>query len=118
MASVFRVERLLQEAPTLPADATCSSAYDLLLDRPELPGVVVLSGDRMVGYVDRNSLLTRFAQHLMRDFHMKRPVTLLVDRPVESGSPWSFRFWVIFRLPYPDSGSATFVQVAVMIKNA
>ncbi len=80
MASVFRVERLLQEAPTLPADATGGSAYDLLLDRPELPGVVVLSGDRMVGYVDRNSLLTRFAQHLMRDFHMKRPVTLLVDR--------------------------------------
>ncbi|GIL37884.1 sensor histidine kinase [Roseiterribacter gracilis] len=80
MASVFRVERLLLAAPTLSADATGGSAYDLLLDRPELPGVVVLSGDRIAGYVDRNSLLTRFAQHLMRDFHMKRPVTLLVDR--------------------------------------
>ena len=33
MASVFRVERLLLEAPTLPADATGGSAYDLLLER-------------------------------------------------------------------------------------
>ncbi|MDB5365266.1 MAG: hypothetical protein JWM77_1193 [Rhodospirillales bacterium] len=80
MASVFRVERLLQEAPALSADATGGSAYDLLLDRPELPGIVVLGDDRLIGYVDRNSLLTRFAQHLMRDFHIKRPVTLLVDR--------------------------------------
>jgi two-component system cell cycle sensor histidine kinase PleC len=80
VASVFRVERLLQEAPALSADATGGSAYDLLLDRPELPGVVVLGDDRLIGYVDRNSLLTRFAQHLMRDFHIKRPVTLLVDR--------------------------------------
>jgi two-component system, cell cycle sensor histidine kinase PleC len=80
VASVFRVERLLLPAPALPPDAPGGSAYELLLDRPELPGVVVLADERLVGYVDRHSLLTRFAQHLMRDFHMKRPVTLLVDR--------------------------------------
>ena len=78
-ARKFPVSRLLIEAPTLGPEATAGEAYDLLAARPEIPCVPILAGDRIVGAVDRISLLNRFSRHLMRDYYVRRPVSLVLD---------------------------------------
>jgi len=75
----FLVSRLLVEARTLPSSATGGDAYNILAQAPELPGIAVVDGEEIVGFVDRISLLNRFAQHLMRDFYFRRSITLVLD---------------------------------------
>ena len=76
----FLVSRLLVEARPLPLTATCGDAYNILTRAPDLPGIAVVDGDQIVGFVDRISLLKRFSQHLMRDFYFRRSITLVLDR--------------------------------------
>src|SRR6201996_7738148 len=76
----FLVGRLLIEAATLPSSATGGDAYNILSHTPELPGIAIVDGDEIVGFVDRISLLNRFSQHLMRDFYFRRSITLVLDR--------------------------------------
>jgi two-component system cell cycle sensor histidine kinase PleC len=75
----FLVSRLLIEAGALPSSATGGDAYNILARAPELPGIAVVDGDTIVGFVDRISLLNRFSQHLMRDFYFRRSITLILD---------------------------------------
>lgn len=76
----FLVDRLLIEAPFLPLTATSEAAYNILEQRPEIPGVVIIDGETIIGLVDRVSLLNRFSRHLMRDYYLRRPVALVLDR--------------------------------------
>jgi len=76
----FLVGRLLIEAATLPSSATGGDAYNILARSPGLPGIAIVDGEEIVGFVDRISLLNRFAQHLMRDFYFRRSITLVLDR--------------------------------------
>jgi two-component system cell cycle sensor histidine kinase PleC len=75
----FPVSRLLIQAPSLPPTATGGDVYKLLADRPGVPGIAIIDGDIIVGFVDRISLLNKFAQHLMRDFYFRRSVRLVLD---------------------------------------
>jgi two-component system cell cycle sensor histidine kinase PleC len=75
----FLVSRLLIAADTLPSSATGGDAYNILSRAPELPGIAIVDGDEIVGFVDRISLLNRFSQHLMRDFYFRRSITLVLD---------------------------------------
>jgi two-component system cell cycle sensor histidine kinase PleC len=75
----FLVSRLLVEAGTLPSSATGGDAYNILARASDLPGIAVVDGDEIIGYVDRISLLNRFSQHLMRDFYFRRSITLVLD---------------------------------------
>jgi two-component system cell cycle sensor histidine kinase PleC len=75
----FPVSRLLIAAPTLGAGATSGEVYDLLAARPEIPCIPILDHDWIVGLVDRVSLLNRFSRHLMRDYYVGRPVSLVLD---------------------------------------
>src|SRR5262245_32266870 len=76
----FLVSRLLIAAKTLPSSATGGDAYNILSCAPELPGIAVIDGEEIVGFVDRISLLNRFSQHLMRDFYFRRSITMVLDR--------------------------------------
>jgi two-component system cell cycle sensor histidine kinase PleC len=76
----FLVGRLLIEAGTLPSSATGGDAYNILSRAPELPGIAIVDGEEIIGFVDRISLLNRFSQHLMRDFYFRRSITLVLDR--------------------------------------
>ena len=76
----FLVGRLLIAAATLPSSATGGDAYNILSRTPELPGIAIVDGEEIVGFVDRISLLNRFSQHLMRDFYFRRSITLVLDR--------------------------------------
>ena len=75
----FRVARLLIDAPTLSPDATSGAVYDLLVARPDVPCIPILDEDWIVGLVDRVSLLNRFSRHLMRDYYVRRPLSLVLD---------------------------------------
>ncbi len=88
----FLVSRLLIAANTLPSGATGGDAYNILSRTPELPGIAIVDGDEIVGFVDRISLLNRFSQHLMRDFYFRRSITLVMDREpliIDAGAPIS-----------------------------
>jgi len=75
----FPVSRLTIEAPVLSPQATGGEVYNLLTERPDLPCIAILDGDRIVGLVDRISLLDRFSRHLMRDYYVRRPIALVLD---------------------------------------
>jgi two-component system cell cycle sensor histidine kinase PleC len=88
----FLVSRLLIDAKPLPSSATGGDAYNHLSRFPDLPGIAVVEGAEIVGFVDRISLLHRFSQHLMRDFYFRRSITLVMDRApltVEASAPIS-----------------------------
>jgi len=88
----FLVSRLLIAADTLRSSATGGDAYNILSRAPELPGIAVVDGEEIVGFVDRISLLNRFSQHLMRDFYFRRPITLVLDHEpliIDAGAPIS-----------------------------
>ncbi|MDB5395109.1 MAG: histidine kinase [Rhodospirillales bacterium] len=79
LAARFLVSRLVISAPSLPPSARGGDAYDLLTRMPDLPGVAVIDRDKILGFVDRVSLLNRFSQHLMRDFYFRRPIALVLE---------------------------------------
>src|SRR5581483_11347227 len=75
----FTVARLIVEAPPLGLSATAGEAYDSLAARPHIPCIPVVDRNRIIGAVDRVSLLNRFSRHLMRDYYVRRPVSLVLD---------------------------------------
>ena len=76
----WRANLLTLHARFLPPSATCGDAYALLAADLELPGLAIIDDDRIVGSIDRHSLLTTFARPVVRDVYERRPVALLMDR--------------------------------------
>lgn len=70
---------LVLAGPTLDEHDYGGQAIRLLESNPDLPGVAVMSGDSIIGYVDRASLLARFSRPMMRELYERRPVTLIMD---------------------------------------
>ena len=78
--SPWRVTLLTLHARFLPPSATCGDAYALLAADEKLPGLAIIDAGRIVGSIDRHSLLTTFARPVVRDVYERRPVALLMDR--------------------------------------
>ena len=76
----WRANLLTLHARFLPPSATCGDAYALLAADLELPGLAIIDDDRIVGSIDRHSLLATFARPVVRDVYERRPVALLMDR--------------------------------------
>ena len=76
----WRANLLTLHARFLPPSATCGDAYALLAANLELPGLAIIDDGRIVGSIDRHSLLTTFARPVVRDVYERRPVALLMDR--------------------------------------
>ena len=76
----WRANLLTLHARFLPPSATCGDAYALLAADLELPGLAIIDDDRIVGSIDRHSLLTTFARPVVRDVYERRPIALLMDR--------------------------------------
>ena len=76
----WRANLLTLHARFLPPSATCGDAYALLAADLELPGLAIIDDGRIVGSIDRHSLLATFARPVVRDVYERRPVALLMDR--------------------------------------
>ena len=76
----WRAHLLTLHARFLPPSATCGDAYALLAADLELPGLAIIDDGRIVGSIDRHSLLATFARPVVRDVYERRPVALLMDR--------------------------------------
>jgi len=76
----WRANLLTLHARFLPPSATCGDAYALLAADEKLPGLAIIEEGRIVGSIDRHSLLTTFARPVVRDVYERRPVVLLMDR--------------------------------------
>ena len=76
----WRANLLTLHARFLPPSATCGDAYALLAAEENLPGLAIIEAGRIVGSIDRHSLLTTFARPVVRDVYERRPVVLLMDR--------------------------------------
>ena len=76
----WRANLLTLHARFLPPSATCGDAYALLAANLELPGLAIIDDGRIVGSIDRHSLLATFARPVVRDVYERRPVALLMDR--------------------------------------
>jgi two-component system cell cycle sensor histidine kinase PleC len=76
----WRANLLNLHARFLPPSATCGDAYAVLAENEALPGLAIIDNGRIVGSIDRHSLLATFARPVVRDVYERRPVTLLMDR--------------------------------------
>jgi len=76
----WRANLLTLHARFLPPSATCGDAYALLAADEKLPGLAIIEAGRIVGSIDRHSLLTTFARPVVRDVYERRPIALLMDR--------------------------------------
>jgi two-component system cell cycle sensor histidine kinase PleC len=76
----WRANLLTLHARCLPPSATCGEAYALLAADVELPGLAIIDDGRIVGSIDRHSLLSTFARPVVRDVYERRPIALLMDR--------------------------------------
>jgi two-component system, cell cycle sensor histidine kinase PleC len=76
----WRANLLTLHGHFLPPSATCGDAYALLAADEKLPGLAIIDEGRIVGSIDRHSLLTTFARPVVRDVYERRPVALLMDR--------------------------------------
>ncbi|HLZ65296.1 MAG TPA: ATP-binding protein [Aliidongia sp.] len=76
----WRVNLLTLHDRFLPPSATCGDAYALLASDEKLPGLAIIEDGKIVGSIDRHSLLTTFARPVVRDVYERRPVALLMDR--------------------------------------
>ncbi len=73
--------------PPVPPTVTCGRVFDLIAADETLPGLAVVvdpDGDHgVVGYIDRFTLLMKFARPVLRDLYERRPVAWLMDpRPL------------------------------------
>jgi hypothetical protein len=76
----WQVNLLTLHARFLAPTATCGETYEVLAVAPQLPGLAIIEGDRIVGSIDRHSLLATFARPVVRDLYERRPIALLMDR--------------------------------------
>ncbi|HEV2672957.1 MAG TPA: ATP-binding protein [Aliidongia sp.] len=76
----WRANLLTLHARFLPPSASCGEAYRVLADDLELPGLAIIEDGRIVGSIDRHSLLSTFARPVVRDVYERRPIALLMDR--------------------------------------
>ena len=66
--------------PPLPVHISCGKVYEYLVRRPEQPALAVVSDDRRVlGLVNRFSLLARYAQRFTPELFDRKPIIELMD---------------------------------------
>jgi len=75
-------EIMLTPAP-ISADTTCGRMFDLIAADDSMPGMAVVvdpeRDHRVLGYIDRFTLLMTFARPVLRDLYERRPVERLMD---------------------------------------
>ena len=76
----WRANLLTLHARFLPPAATCGDAYAVLAENVAMPGLAIIDDGRIVGSIDRHSLLATFARPVVRDVYERRPIALLMDR--------------------------------------
>jgi two-component system cell cycle sensor histidine kinase PleC len=76
----WRADLLTLHTRYLPPSATCGHAYAVLATDLGLPGLAIIDNGRIIGLIDRHSLLSTFARPVVRDVYERRSITLLMDR--------------------------------------
>jgi len=73
----------LSELPALecavPPEATTGEIQKFLQERPDLPGVIVLEGTRLVGIVSREALAEELSRPFGFELYRRRPISCLVE---------------------------------------
>ncbi|HLY55665.1 MAG TPA: ATP-binding protein [Stellaceae bacterium] len=67
-------------AAALVVSSSCDAALAWLASNAHCPGLAIVAGDAVVGYIDRLSLLTKLADPLRHALYEKRSIALLMDR--------------------------------------
>lgn len=70
---------VLQPAVALQGKASLAEAVDSFLQHPEYQAMAVLEGDRVLGLVERKSLMDLFASRFGRELHARKKIRKFVD---------------------------------------
>lgn len=75
---------LAQQVPTITAAASCSSVYQMFLERPPLNCIPALdAAGRPIGLLRRLDVMERMSRPYMRELYGRRPCTaLMIDAPL------------------------------------
>lgn len=63
----------------VPPEATTGEIQKFLQERPDLPGVIVLEGTRLVGVVSREALAEELSRPFGFELYRRRPISCLVE---------------------------------------
>jgi signal transduction histidine kinase/HPt (histidine-containing phosphotransfer) domain-containing protein len=81
--STLSTETTLGDLPmfdaTVSADDLTSEVDRLFGRRPDLPGVVVVAGSKLLGMISRETLLAQLSRPFGQDIYLKRPVRLMLE---------------------------------------
>ena len=75
----MKVSDLDLQTGRIAPDMLCGAVYDLFSDDPDLAGLAVIDGERIVGLVNRMRFVLRLADKFGRPLFEKKPVTRLMD---------------------------------------
>ncbi|WP_119462754.1 ATP-binding protein [Rhodospirillaceae bacterium SYSU D60014] len=77
---IWRVRSLTIAAPPVSAATLCIEVQEILTERPDLPVLPVVEGDRPIGLIERFDFFAKFARPFYRELYDRRPVTALMNR--------------------------------------
>lgn len=72
---------------TIEASALGQEIQDKLQHRPDLPGIIVVEGDRTLGIVSRRMFLELMSQPYSLELYLRRPIRILLDS-ITTDDPW------------------------------